>query len=174
MLSTRSKVAASGFVMMAATWVPSASAAQIYSPSATPTSGIAVQDHIVTMVMVADNVITLAEYFSKVEPAAKQSGRPMNLVVDPSAVSRGYFMAFDSDKAAERYLTSTDMVSPSTGSFSMPDDLALSGIQARTAEAPMQTVSACGLIRMVNLYDNASCGGSYLGMIYSNWSGCGG
>jgi hypothetical protein len=151
-------------------------------PSASATSGavkarltarsahIAVNGHRVYDVRFQGQVIPLGTYMSKAEPTAERSGRYVNLVVDRSAVGRGYFVAFTDKHAAARYMRAHGMgtISDKATNRALGDRLRRQAKSTRpvTLDGTGISLAACSTsIHFAFFYDGLSCGGSDLSMV---------
>ena len=89
---------------LAAALPSSHTSASAQSKSVASAAHIAVNGQSVYMVRFDGRMISLGTYISRVEPAATSTKHYVHLIVDRSAVKRGYFVAFSNETAAARYL----------------------------------------------------------------------
>jgi len=132
---------------------------------------IAVNGQSVYMVRFDGRMISLGTYISRVEPAAARTKHYVHLIVDRSAVKRGYFVAFSNETAATRYLHAHGMsAAASTGANSAAGDrlrrVATPAAQPMTLNGRPVVLAACSTsIHFAFFYDGTSCTGSSLSMV---------
>lgn len=131
---------------------------------------MAVNGHVVDRVLLDDQLVSYARYKSIIEPRANESGQNLSLVLDPSAVDRGYFVAFSQKIDADRYMSRHAMVTSlgHLGSrLSMKERLAHASASSGTTidGRPIQ-LAACGSSsNFAIMYDGIGCTGQTLSMV---------
>jgi hypothetical protein len=135
----------------------------------TSTAGgsISVGGHAVSRVLLDGHLVSLSAYQAAVT-AEESRGRALHLVVDRSAVARGYFVAFRSTAAANAYLKAHRLgVIP--GSVRNSRAQVVRASQATTINGRAIDLATCTLPSYYAFfYVNSSCGGSYLSMVNSD------
>jgi len=152
--------------------VPSNNAVvQAQAKPAASAAHIAINGQPVYKVRFGHQMMSLATYISRVEPAAERTGHYVHLVVDRSAVKRGYFVAFSNEAVAARYLHAHGMSTGSqTATSSAVADqrrrVSTSSAHPMTVNGEAVNLAACATgIDYAFFYDGSSCTGSYLSMV---------
>jgi hypothetical protein len=136
---------------------------------------ISVGGHAVSKVSYAGRIVSLTHYKTRVEPAAERAHRSLTLVVDRSAVARGYLVAFRTDRAAQAYLAAHGLGRLSTKPVNVRAGDRLRAAQ-RAAAAKQQTLNGravtlatCSLPSYyAYFWTNSACGGTYISMVNSD------
>lgn len=153
-----------GAVVAAMTLAPAGGQAASAAPG-----GIGIHGVQVYKVKYHDKVVSFDAYESKLAPAAVAKGQRPNLIVDRTAVSRGYMVAFDSPAESARYERQAGfkptIKAPSTAHDPTRDIAASSNTLGNTKVA----LASCPLPggRVNYLYTGYSCGGRALGVANS-------
>lgn len=136
----------------------------------TPAAGgeITVGGRPVSKVLYAGHLLSLRAYHEQVDAAAKH-GQALHLVVDRSAVARGYFVAFRSTTAANAYMRAHRLGTiPGAGQTRTAGGQVVPATKTTLNGRPV-TLATCSLPQYYAFfYQNCSCGGSYLSMINSD------
>jgi hypothetical protein len=141
----------------------------VASSSAGAREGIAIDGVGVYKVDYDGRLISIARYESHAVPAASRAGRRPHLILDGSARSRGYLVAYDSQKKANAYMVAHHMPLLSAWKKQPAANVPPSG----TAGTPvrlgttMATLTACSLPNHAgDFYDGTDCNGAELGIGY--------
>lgn len=127
---------------------------------------IAVSGHHISTVHLSGRSMTLSTFLNRYWYGSHTA----SLMVDHSAIKRGYFMAFTSTRQEQRYLRSHHM-----GSLQASDTNADRGNAIRTRElrevkgGNMQFVTCTLPSYYAFFYKNVSCGGSYISMVNNDY-----
>jgi hypothetical protein len=146
------------------------------SSSSAPAAGATIQinGHPVSSVRYHGQTMSLGDYQRTVEPAAAASGAYLNLFIDPSAVARGYLVAFSDRNESDAYALAHGMADTGIGSGQAAGDR-MRAAQAATVRAmqPMWVgghqvaLAACdgSTNYYAQLYDGGNCTGQLLSML---------
>ena len=132
--------------------------------------GWTIDGNLVTKVMLDGRLMSFERYQTEIVPAEPASTK-LDLVVDPSAVGRGYLVAFRTPADSERYLESVGAVIPPPVVRENPRGAVL---RAQAAARTQQTLNGdkidlvgCSSPYSINaayLYDGIGCTNTYLSM----------
>lgn len=132
--------------------------------------GWTIDGDLVTKVMLDGKLMSFERYQTEIVPAEPASTK-LDLVVDPSAVGRGYLVAFRTPAESERYLESVGAVIPAPVVRENPRGAEL---RAQAVARMQHTLNGeridlvgCSSPYSINaayLYDGIGCTGSYLSM----------
>lgn len=137
------------------------------SPTATPpqvqeSAAISISGSKVDKVQVDGKVITFAEYAAARVPQSETAGKPLHLIVDHSAIARGYLVAFTDESQAQRYMTAHGMGSSASGEKTRQHNPALDEHpQTKHLNGlPVDNVTCSLPNHYAKLYDVTACTGS--------------
>lgn len=138
------------------------------SPSPTADPAFTINGTSVDEVSLDGTVLSLDAYQS-IAASADLVGGSLTLVVDPSAVERGYLMAFSDDEEASDYMTAHGMGTlPSSDREPALEAATAAAKQASLLRSQLRTVAAASVCSLPNhmgyFYDNAACGGAAFGI----------
>ena len=132
---------------------------------ATPTAGgsISVSGHAVSRVMLDGHLLSLRAY------AAAANRQTLHVVLDRSAVARGYFVAFRSVAATNAYLRAHRLGSVPGSVRNSTAQVVRQSASATTLNGKAATLATCSLPSYYAFfYKDSSCNGSYLSMVNSD------
>jgi hypothetical protein len=130
---------------------------------------LAVNGHDVSRVLLNGHLVSYSTYRTSIEPAANAKHQPLTLVVDSSAVARGYFVAFSSTAAANKYMAAHNMM-PGTSALSAAAGNAQRAKDAvaansQTLNGQSVQLAACSVGSFAVMYDGTNCTGQSLSML---------
>ncbi len=128
--------------------------------------GIGIHGVEVTKVKYHDKVVSFDTFQSKLAPAAEAKGKRPNLIVDRTAVTRGYMVAFDSPAESARYERQAGFKPAINAPSTAHDPTADIAASRATLNNVKVTLASCPLpgSRVNYLYTGFSCGGRALGV----------
>ena len=152
----------------AAPVLPTSSAAP---PAATAI--IQINGHLVSTVRYQGQTMSLDAYQRTVGPAASAAGTYLNLFIDPSAVARGYLVAFSDRGRADAYALAHGMAGTGTSGQAAGDRMRAARAAAARDASPVLvaghrvTLAACDGSGnyYASLYDGLNCTGQLLSML---------
>jgi hypothetical protein len=131
-------------------------------------TGVQLNGHTIGEVSFDGTLESLQHYYGVDEAASAASGKAAHLIMDQSAVARGYFMAFTDPAAAQTYMTAHGLGTDLTGTVKAAGLTSSRRVQTIGASSlggqPISLVT-CTLTTYVSMWKNASCGGQLLDMV---------
>lgn len=137
--------------------------------AANPTS-ISVDGHAVSEISLDGQLMPVSQYYDSALPGAEAAGKYLHLVLDRSAVARGYFVAYSDLNAAQAYLTAHDLGAINTSTtarVAKADRVSTVGLSSLNGRSI--SLAACDFVPEVWLFVDVSCGGSELGMVPNDY-----
>lgn len=165
-MKRRAAALAASFLLAAGIAAVPATAASADSQSP---EGFMVEGTNVNLVSLDGDLMTL-EAFDAAAAKADSAGGGLHLVVDPSAATRGYLVAFSDAAAASKYMVAHGMGELPSSDREPAREAATafaktSAVKASATLAPLAALSVCSLPNhMGYIYDYAACGGPSLGI----------
>lgn len=165
-MQRRATALAASFLLAAGIAAMPATAASADSRSP---EGFVLEGTNVNLVSLDGNMMTL-EAFGATAAKVDSTGGALHLVVDPSAATRGYLVAFSDAAAASKYMVAHGMGELPSSDREPAREAATalakaSAVMANATLAPLAASSVCSLPNhMGYIYDYAACGGASLGI----------
>jgi hypothetical protein len=140
-----------------------------------PGAGVGINGVIVTKVLLDGKLISFGDY-AKVQAAADAAGAGIAMVIDESAISRGYVVAYRNRADASAYMQSHGMgAMPSSDRDPVVEAATSARHQAEAAAAKASAgtattmpLSTCGPPNHLGkLYENVACGGAYFSVLWN-------
>ena len=140
------------------------------SPASTAVAGYEIQGVTVDKVLFRGKVVPVSAY-RHVVAAAPNHGTGLGVVIDKSAIARGYVVAFESDAATNAYMSQHHLGKlPSTALESHVS--ALTGPHKgseTTLGSDRVSMVTCSLpYKHAEMYETSYCGGSYLAVSWND------
>jgi len=136
--------------------------------SAAESSGVQINGHTISKVSLDGRIESLQRFYAVDQAAGQATGKTTHLIMDQSAIARGYFVAFTNPDAAQVYMTAHGLGKDLSGTAEvggLAPEKRLQTIGASSLGGQPISLVTCSLTNYVYMWKDASCGGQQLDMV---------